>query len=104
MKIVTHAKNFSLNKSQEDFINERIVKIRELSKSLNDEAHEINIDFEIFESKKPEDRYSCVVNANLKWHSTIRIEKKAESVEKSFVEAKKVLLEKIKEFKSKKEV
>jgi len=66
MKIITHAKNFSLNKVQEDFINEKIVKIRNLSKSLNDEAHEINIDFEVFESKKPEDKYSCIINANLK--------------------------------------
>jgi hypothetical protein len=66
MKIITHAKNFSLNKEQEDFINEKNIKIRELSKNLNDESHEINIIFEINESKKPEDKYSCIATANLK--------------------------------------
>jgi hypothetical protein len=102
MKIITHAKNFSLNKEQEDFINEKIIKIRDLSKSLNDEAHEIHIDFEINESKKPEDKYSCIVNANLKGHASFRIEKSSSSVEKVFAEIKNVLIDDIKKIKSKK--
>ena len=102
MKIITKAKNFSLNESQKQFIDEKIVKIRELSKNLNDESHEIHIDFEVNETQKPEDKYSCVATANLKWHSTIRVEKKSDSVEKAFMEMKKVLVEDIKKLKNKK--
>lgn len=99
MKIITHAKNFSLNTIQEDFINEKIKKISELAKTLNNEFNEINIDFEYSESKKKDDQISCVATLNLKWHKSIRVEKSSETVEKSFAEVKKVLLEDIKKIK-----
>ena len=102
MKTIIHAKNFSLNKEQEDFINEKVVKIRELSKTLNDESHEINIDFEYTESQKKSDQITCVATVNLKWHQTERVSKNAETVEKAFAEVKKVLIEDIKKIKWKK--
>lgn len=102
MKIITHAKNFSLNKEQENFINEKVVKIRELSKTIEDQSHEIHIDFEHIDSKKAEDQIKCIATLNLTWHKTIRVEKSAETVEKSFSGVKKVLIEEIKKVKAKK--
>jgi len=101
MKVNTHAKNFSLNQSQEEFINNKVVKIREFSKIIEDQSHQINLDFEHVDSKKVEDQIVCIATLNLAWNKTIRVEKSAETVEKSFSEVKKVLLEEMKKIKEK---
>lgn len=99
MKIITQAKNFSLNQTQEEFIQEKIVKIRDFSKTIEDQSHQIHLDFEHIESQKKEDNIVCIATLNLSWHNTIRVEKSAETVEKAFMEVKKVLLEDMKKIK-----
>jgi len=99
MKITTHAKNFSLNQSQDNFINEKIIKIREFSKTIEDQSHEIKINFEYIDSQKKEDSMTCIATLNLTWHKTIRVEKKAETVEKAFMTVKDILIKDMKKIK-----
>lgn len=99
MKIEINAKNFSLNEDQIEFVQEKSKKLKDLSKSLNDEAHVIHINFEHIESKSKDDNIICTITINIKWHKEIRVEKSNWSVEWAMMEAKKVAFIEIRKMK-----
>jgi len=99
MKIEINADNFSLNQEQLEFVKEKSAKLRDLSKSLNDESHVIHIHFKHIESKIKAENIICTITINIKWHKDIRVEKTAWSVESAIMDAKKVTLAEIKKIK-----
>lgn len=99
MKIEINAKHFSLNEEQLNFVKEKAQKLKDLSKTLNDESHIIHINFDHIESKIKDENLICTITIQIKWHKEIRVERKYSWVEWAFMEAKKVAILEIKKLK-----